>query len=127
MVLNPKHLEALEAARANHVTRINELRKQINLQEDETQAHSLILAVSGNRRLISSLERVTDDLDFLSSVEGREIEYLKSLDVELPPESSVKIGRNKKKVTRVDLIVRTGEYSFKMTWSAKVGFFTTPT
>lgn len=126
MAIKEKHLRALEAARSDHVRRIDELRKQIKLQEDEIQAHTLILAVSGNRDLMSALVKATEDPNFFGDLDGREIEYLKSLNIELPPESRMMVERKKNSIHRIDLCVRTGEYSFRMTWSAAAGFFTSP-
>lgn len=126
MPVNSKHLKRLQQGLEIHAKRIDELRKQIKLQNDEISAHSLIIALGGNKKLIKALSSLIDDAGFFDRIQGKELDFLKKIGVQLPPGSRIALTRNGKRSLRADVLVRTGEYAFTLTWENLKGFSTHP-
>jgi len=121
-----KHLEALKLGQVQHSIRIDELRKQIKLQEDEIGAHSLILALGGSDQVLEALAQFSEDADFRKKVQGKELEYLSSLGVGLPADTRISVTTGANDNISVEIRTRSGEYAFRIAWDSITGFVTGP-
>lgn len=127
MKINSDHLKLLKEGREIHAKRIAELRKQIKFQEEEIEAHSLIMVFGGNEELINVLNRLAEEPEFFEQVQSKERECLEKIGILLPNDCRIELTTTKKKSIRADIFVRTGVYSFRLSWDSRLGFSAVPT
>src|SRR4051812_3168738 len=121
MPVNKRHLNRMEKELTLHEQRIDELRKQIKLREDEIQAHSVIVGLGRNKKALATLDKLIDDPALIGEIKGRKGE-LQIEGVSLPDDSRIELRHENKKALGVDLFVRTGEYVFRIAWDDATGF-----
>lgn len=122
MKVKDAHIRLLNQGREGHAKRIEELRKQIALHEEEIDVHEVILTFSENPRLVEFLNGLSEQPASTFAAQDRVKKSLADIGVALPPDAEVHIGAIGRRSMRAEIFMSSGNTSYRMTWDSMLGF-----
>jgi hypothetical protein len=125
MPIKAQQLQRLDRDLKVHESTVSNLRKQISLLEEQLAAHEWIIRIGRDEKVLAILNGLADNPESARSMEGRELEVVRSHDIQLPEGATVRITSDSASVT-IFLDATDRKFPFTLTWHSAEGFSSGP-